>query len=199
MKAALNLSISAGLLICCGQGAGAATGATDVWQWRNPLPQGNTLRSVSFGNRALVAVGDFGTVLSSTDGVAWAIEDSRTTADLAKIAFGNGLFVAVGKNGTVRTSRDGSRWEIQNSTTTNDLRAVAYVNGVFLAGGIRGTLLRSPGGTDWTRVDLGTNGLSARDFAYGNGTFVAAGSKGDPSYILTSANGTDWTPFLSLR
>jgi hypothetical protein len=34
------------------------------WSWRSPLPQGNPLRGVSYGNNTFVAVGD-GTVLQS--------------------------------------------------------------------------------------------------------------------------------------
>jgi hypothetical protein len=39
------------------------------WTWRNPLPQGNPLRSVSCPTESLcVAVGEVGTVLTSTKG-----------------------------------------------------------------------------------------------------------------------------------
>ena len=184
MNSGFSLSILAGLLFLWGQGRGAAAGALDIWQWRNPLPQGNTLRSIAFGNGTVVAVGEHGTVLSSTNGDAWAIRESGTKVHLAKIAFGNGLFVAVGGSGIVRASRDGSTWEVQNSTTTNDLTSVAYVNGDFLAVGRRGTLLHSTG-ANWTPIDLGTNGLYVgfRDIASGNGRFVAVGSKYDPGYI----------------
>lgn len=37
----------------------------DTWHWRNPLPQGNTLKSVAYGNATFVAVGDNGTILQS--------------------------------------------------------------------------------------------------------------------------------------
>ena len=33
------------------------------WQWGNPLPQGNTLRSISFAGASGFAGGDFGTLL----------------------------------------------------------------------------------------------------------------------------------------
>ena len=38
------------------------------WQWGNPLPQGNTLRSISFAGANGYAAGDFGTLLRTTDG-----------------------------------------------------------------------------------------------------------------------------------
>ena len=40
------------------------------WQWGNPLPQGNTLRSISFAGVDGYAAGDFGTLLRTTDGGA---------------------------------------------------------------------------------------------------------------------------------
>src|SRR5512136_2088465 len=41
----------------------------DNWHWRNPLPQGNTLQGVTYGNGTFVAVGENGTILTSPDGV----------------------------------------------------------------------------------------------------------------------------------
>ena len=38
------------------------------WLWGNPLPQGNTLRAMSFAGANGYAVGDFGTLLKTTDG-----------------------------------------------------------------------------------------------------------------------------------
>ena len=38
------------------------------WQWGNPLPQGNTVRAMSFARRTGYAAGDFGTLLKTSDG-----------------------------------------------------------------------------------------------------------------------------------
>ena len=37
------------------------------WLWGNPLPQGNTLRAMAFAGTTGYAVGDFGTLLKTTD------------------------------------------------------------------------------------------------------------------------------------
>ncbi len=37
------------------------------WHWRNPLPQGNTLNCVSYGNGTFVAVGEFGGPIIQSD------------------------------------------------------------------------------------------------------------------------------------
>jgi hypothetical protein len=71
------------------------------WHWRNPLPQGNTLNSVSCGNGTFVAVGYGGTIITSQDSVTWAVRSAGITADLYGVTHGNGTFVAVGESGTI--------------------------------------------------------------------------------------------------
>ena len=42
------------------------------WLWGNPLPQGNTIRALSFAGTQGFASGDFGTLLHTTDaGATW--------------------------------------------------------------------------------------------------------------------------------
>lgn len=70
--------------------AGPATGSVQVggsgWMWGNPLPQGNTINAMSFQGTAGVAVGDFGTVVTSTDGGStWTGRKSGTSTDLTEV------------------------------------------------------------------------------------------------------------------
>src|SRR5262245_4918517 len=76
----------------------------DHWHWRNPLPQGNTLRGTTFGNGTFVLVGDAGTLLTSSDGLNWTNRESGTTNALLGATFGDGRFIVVGTNGTIITS-----------------------------------------------------------------------------------------------
>jgi photosystem II stability/assembly factor-like uncharacterized protein len=56
------------------------------WQWGNPLPQGNTLRSISFAGANGYAAGDFGTLLRTTDGGAtWTGLLSGTFTNLSDV------------------------------------------------------------------------------------------------------------------
>jgi hypothetical protein len=107
----------------------------DNWHLRNPLPQGNNLSGVAYGNGTFVAVGELGTILTSPDGVTWTIRTSGTSAYLSGVAYGNGTFVAVGELGTILTSPDGVTWTIRTSGTTYSLNGVAYGNGTFVAVG----------------------------------------------------------------
>src|SRR5439155_24794641 len=40
----------------------------DTWTWRNPLPTGNYLNGITYGNDQFVVVGDLGTIVTSADG-----------------------------------------------------------------------------------------------------------------------------------
>ncbi|UCD56149.1 MAG: hypothetical protein JSV16_09930, partial [Candidatus Hydrogenedentota bacterium] len=59
------------------------------WVWQNPLPQGNTLRSVCFADANTgTAVGDCGTILRTTDGGAtWVSQTSGTSNHLYGVCF----------------------------------------------------------------------------------------------------------------
>ena len=166
----------------------------DNWHLRNPLPQGNNLSGVAYGNGTFVAVGDSGTILTSPDGVTWTIRTSGTDSDLFAATYANGIFVVVGGStsspstgGTILTSPDGVTWTIRISGA-NGLSGVTYGNSTFVAVGWSGTILTSPDGVTWITRSSGTNShLSG--VTYGNGTFVALGELS----ILTSPDGVTWT------
>src|SRR3569833_1967613 len=83
------------------------------WHWRSPLPQGNPLHKVIYANGAYLAVGDVGTILTSSDGTNWTRQVSGTTLPLQACAYGGGMYVAVGAFGTVLTSPNGTTWTSQ--------------------------------------------------------------------------------------
>ena len=84
----------------------------------------------------VVAVGDKGTVLRSTDGgYTWAAQTSGTTANLLAVSQSssqttgsatNNQLVAVGSSGTVIRSTDGATWTTAASNTTANLYALLY-------------------------------------------------------------------------
>lgn len=52
-------------------GIGRAADPLDTWTWKNPLPTGDNLSAVTYGNGRFVAVGWKGTTLTSVDGIEW--------------------------------------------------------------------------------------------------------------------------------
>ncbi len=170
----------------------------ESWEWINPLPQGNDLYGVTYGNGTVVAVGHGGAIITSTDGIVWSKRVSGTDKALFGVTFGNGVFVAVGEDG-VLTSPDGVNWTSTMSGSSAWITGVTCQGSLFVAttyyadtqtGG--GILTSSDGGVTWTEAyftDYGLWGVS-----YGSDRFVAVGYG---SLILTSPNGVDWAPVES--
>jgi len=107
----------------------------EQWTWLSPLPQGNTLRGVNYSGGRFYALGELGTIVSSTNGGDWKLLSAPTPNTLFAVAHGNDVYVAVGDWGTVLTSSDGVDWSKQDSGTTARLNSIAFGNGLFVAVG----------------------------------------------------------------
>ncbi len=75
-------------------------GTSQNWHWRNPLPQGNTLAGVTYGNGTFVAVGFPGVILTSPDGVMWTSRDSGTFSSLSGVTYCGRRSKRTGNGGT---------------------------------------------------------------------------------------------------
>lgn len=156
------------------------------WSWRNPIPQGNQLSSVTYGNGLFVAVGDAGTILTSPDGLSWTWRPSGTARHLNSVVYGANEFVAVGDAGTVLASVDGLSWSEQSIFKDFQLLGITFDQGVFVAVGESGVALISSNGFDWSS-ELTGRFHALTSVTFGNGLFVAAGGS-----ILTSDDGSTW-------
>ncbi|MFC5404740.1 immunoglobulin-like domain-containing protein [Cohnella soli] len=167
----------------------AFAGSLDKWTIQSPLPTGNQLSGITYGNNTFVAVGISGTIITSSDGTSWTNQTSGTPNQLNSITYGNNMFVAVGAAGTIITSSDGMSWTSRTSGIAAMLISVAYGNGMYVAVGENGTIVTSNDGVNWTSRSSGiTDNLNGVTF--GNNTYVAVGNFGK---IVTSSNGTNWT------
>jgi hypothetical protein len=101
------------------------------------------LKAVTYGNGMFVAVGYFGRILTSSNGLNWTDRISGTTTTLRGVAYGEGFFVAVGDNGIILTSPDSINWTVRESWGDLDFKGVTYGNGTFIAVGDQGTILQS--------------------------------------------------------
>lgn len=78
------------------------------WNWGNPQPQGNTLRTVEFAGGRGYAAGDFGTLLRTDDGGRnWVGIPTGITANLSRIRAVNQDTVVIGSGCVLRRSDDG--------------------------------------------------------------------------------------------
>jgi hypothetical protein len=153
-------------------------------------------QDVTYGNGMFAAVGRYGSIVTSTDGVNWTSHVTRqTTLNLLDVAHGNNAFVAVGTNqfwhtiegNYIVTSREGVNWTVI-PITSNPLHRIAFLNGTFVALGTEGDLLTSSDGVKWRKPALGTTGW-LEEAAYGNGVFAVVGSD---DTVLTSLDGITW-------
>jgi uncharacterized delta-60 repeat protein len=150
--------------------------------WTNRLTGAGltqTLNAVTTGNGKLVAVGNAGTIVASTDGLVWTAPSSGVSNNFTDVAYGSGTFVAVGISGRIMTAADTNlgTWTNQVSNTTQNLRRVIFANGQFLAVTDSGTTITSPTGVTWTVRSTGT-GLAFFGVTAGAGVHVAVGNNG---------------------
>lgn len=80
------------------------------WSWGNPLPQGNTLRAMAFSGATGYAVGDFGTLLQTTDaGASWTGLPAGTFSNLTELQVLDASTLFAGGGCVARRSIDGGR------------------------------------------------------------------------------------------
>ncbi len=79
--------------------AAAQSQPGEEWAWSNPLPQGHNLNSIVWSGDKFVAVGDYGTILTSHNGVSWTVCESGTREELLGATWGSDKYVAVGSYG----------------------------------------------------------------------------------------------------
>ncbi len=160
------------------------------------------------------AAGDFGTIMTSGNGVDWTLElvpPAVTNTTFLGVGGDTNLLLAVGDSGTMIYSPNlvtnvvvtngtivvtqelsslGVLWyKVPSLPTTNTLQGVTIADdGVYVVTGTQGTILTSPDGTNWTVQVSGTTNVLSSVTSWPGG-LVAAGDNGT---ILTSADGIKW-------
>ncbi len=124
-------------------------------------PTDDWLEAAMASASLVVAVGDFGALYTSPDGIIWKRQDSGTSEWLRGVSYGSGAFVAVGREGTILRSTNGTNWVAQVSGVTNHLNRVRYAANRFVAVGDAGVaLISTNAGVTWYPENTGAaNGL----------------------------------------
>lgn len=167
----------------------------DSWTWRNPLPQGNSLRGLAYANELWAAVGDNGAIVAGS-GTSLAARTSGVTDTLSDIAYGAGRWVAVASGGRVLVSEDGFGWRAVTVSSSVEFVGLLYNNSVFLLIGhfsASGTpLFVSSDGLTWSQVqNPGIYGYVGTATVCG-GSFYLHSSDSSSGIVSASANGTSW-------
>jgi hypothetical protein len=169
-------------------------------------PQQNQWTSIAYGNNTFVSVGhSAGTdgVMTSIDGNSWSLGTIEQNY-WQSVTYGNNVFVTVtgtGLNRVAKSTNNGATWDTYPVPEPSSWCSVTYGNSLFVAVAYSGTanrVMTSPDGQNWAIVQsTGPNSFISqsewRSVTYGNGLFVAVANNG-PNRIMTSSNGTDWTP-----
>lgn len=174
-----------------------------TWTKRHETSTASTSFSkVTYGNSVWVAVGDNGTIASSTDAVTWMAQSGGTTNSIRGVAFGDGFFVATagywqGSPNLVLRSTDGVSWSNVSSGagTTSSMWSVRYLHDRFVATGWYAGIRHS---TDSALTFQGNqpSAYATPALSYGNGLFFASGlnrSNSNADINLVSTDGSNWT------
>ena len=162
----------------------------NTWHWANPLPQGNGLRAVAYGNGKWIGVGSAGSLVSSVDGVSWTGHAPiGAGSDLNGIEWSSHGWIAVGSDGAILTSTDGDTWTLQASSTWDTLRDVACSPDMCVVAGDYGQLVVSSDAINWWQP-LSMVWNSLYHVAWNGQMWVAVGYGG---IIVTSSDGVNWT------
>jgi photosystem II stability/assembly factor-like uncharacterized protein len=166
------------------------------WNWQNPLPTGNELRSVNFPNATTgYAVGAYGTILKTTNaGASWQIIRDNDAGILYSVSFTDALNgVAVGSK-ILKTTDGGTTWTEIPNISNQILRSVKFVNAtVGYAAGNSGTILKTTdAGQNWVAQTANTTtALFSVSFVNEDIGYIV-GSDAEGKLFKTVNGGADW-------
>jgi photosystem II stability/assembly factor-like uncharacterized protein len=157
------------------------------------------LRSVVWTGSIFMAVGQRGTIRTSTNGINWISQSSGTSYDLYSIYWDGSRAIAAGDSGTMITSSDGVSWSDPLKTHTklriNDMAWNKNVNNrLYVAVGNLGLILTSTNLSDWTSIKVDGVNRDLYSITWTGSEFIIVG-EGNMSYCacLTSKDGKNWT------
>lgn len=186
-----RLLVSLALASLVGSATSPAQAIYEQMVVRSPLPTPNHLTQLRHAAGRFLALGEYGTVISSDDGVSWTSHATGYSRSISDIAFGNGVYVICGRDyGTVLTSYDLNTWEIANPPEVpfNGF-GMTFANGRFHLCGSGGDVASSADGLTWTSVNTGTSN-SLEDILFAGGQFIGVGAD---NTVVTSPDGVAWT------
>jgi hypothetical protein len=162
----------------------------DNFEWRRPLPQGNSLYDITEGTDRIIAVGAHNTIVASTNGTNWAVQRLTLSDYCSAIRFGNNKFVAL-LSVRPMVSSNGVDWSI-GSPLPRSVGTLLFENGEFIAFG--SGLLTSKEGIVW-EDRTPTNSAGFTTAAFGNGVLVSVSSSWPQGIVRRSSTFVDWEQF----
>lgn len=150
------------------------------------------IHSSVYANNTYVAVGEGGSIYTSTDSTNWTKQEIVTNSDLHDVVYGDDEFVAVGSTGTVITSENGTDWTVRTAPVTSDLNSIIYYDEQYIAVGDNGVVITVTSTNNlWNWTQRNTNfTANLNDIVRAKGIYMVVG---DGGLISSSANLSTWT------
>ena len=158
-------------------------------------PEYRMMYDIVWDGSQFVVVGDYGTVVTSPDGINWTEQTSTINAHLKAIAYDGSAFVAIGNGGAIITSLDGTSWIQRTSGTSSQLLDITWGGSQFVAVGNPSSagenicVLTSLDSISWTKHDDDFRASFAGVAYDGSSKYAAVGFGGA---IAISNDGTEW-------
>lgn len=125
----------------------------DGWK-KEKSPTNNSLYYLGYINNEFIAVGENGTIISSSDGKTWNVNLSdRANTYLYNIIYKDGKYIAIGSSGMILISKDKAKWLQPNSNTNDTLDAVIEIgNKIYTVG--NSAIFSSSNGIKWEQEKI---------------------------------------------
>ena len=162
-----NIVYGNNVYLICGAGTKGVTAinySTDLTTWSavTGLPGGYWIYGITYSNNKFIAVGEVGTIATSTDGISWTYTN-KGSSDLYGVVYGGSTWVIIGNNVIYYSTDNGSTWNTPISVPSGNWSDIIYADGNFIAidstyfNPISGTkLIYSSDGIIWLSGSSGT-------------------------------------------
>ena len=175
------------------------------WSQITGLPFEGGIRSIDFGNNLFVAVGDYGNIATSINGINWTLQYNNADYTLHKVVYAPRKgWLAVGETisatgGVVLSSPDGVTWTVGTPAlddvnyTGVPIYGVAYFRNTYVAvGGLTGVatnhIATSTDGINWVIQPTSQPLAKHSAVAYGNNRWII-GTNGTLAGALYTTSG----------
>jgi hypothetical protein len=164
-------------------------------------PTSNPIYGAAYGNGTWVAVGTYGTTITSSDAQLWTLQSPADAWVPRSLTYAGGVFVMDADDSSLGSkllvsNNAGINWITATSPPAQYVSAdhVGYGDGTWVAVGLVGrVLLSADAGRTWALQNSGiTTDLSA--VTYGSGIWVAVGNNG--TIITSQASGSAEPPLV---
>lgn len=167
----------------------------------------NDLNAVAANGSTLVAVGDRGTIIYSTNGTTWlsgSIIEYPNNIYFLDVIYDGTKFMAVGQDynfsqsawiGVTYFSFDGISWQRILPDAPKPIWSIANIGGTVVSVGDSAQVLRATDGYNGTPVTIPgmASTQTLRSVAYAKGIFAFTSVNNNSFKVMTSPNGVTWT------